>query len=113
MQFMTRSVLLCFQLCRVAPRSVFAVYLFVFTFQDLKKKPKYLVTFTVGWDQRDNIDAAVKGPTMPLATPTPTSLMNGSNKHCLKASLLNASHRSLMLLGLGACSGCIAMAAES
>ncbi|KAF5766659.1 hypothetical protein HanXRQr2_Chr15g0717951 [Helianthus annuus] len=80
---------------------------------DLKKKPKYLVTFTVGWDQRDNIDAAVKGPTMPLATPTPTSLMNGSNKHCLKASLLNASHRSLMLLGLGACSGCIAMAAES
>lgn len=30
------------------------------TFQDLKKKPKYLVTFTVGWDQRDNINAAVK-----------------------------------------------------
>ncbi|KAJ0511044.1 hypothetical protein HanIR_Chr11g0547561 [Helianthus annuus] len=28
--------------------------------EDLKKKPKYLVTFTVGWDQRDNIDAAVK-----------------------------------------------------
>lgn len=28
--------------------------------QDLKKKPKYLVTFTVGYDQRDNINAAVK-----------------------------------------------------
>ncbi|PWA96961.1 hypothetical protein CTI12_AA034280 [Artemisia annua] len=28
--------------------------------EDLKRKPKYLVTFTVGWDQRDNIDAAVK-----------------------------------------------------
>ncbi|CAJ2654448.1 unnamed protein product [Trifolium pratense] len=28
--------------------------------EDLKKKPKYLVTFTVGYDQRDNIDAAVK-----------------------------------------------------
>ncbi|KAI7749434.1 hypothetical protein M8C21_000254 [Ambrosia artemisiifolia] len=28
--------------------------------EDLKKKPKYLVTFTVGWDQRHNIDAAVK-----------------------------------------------------
>ncbi|KAK1426285.1 hypothetical protein QVD17_14956 [Tagetes erecta] len=28
--------------------------------EDLKKKPKYLVTFTVGWDQRNNIDAAVK-----------------------------------------------------
>ncbi|XP_076918109.1 uncharacterized protein LOC143578399 [Bidens hawaiensis] len=27
---------------------------------DLKNKPRYLVTFTVGWDQRDNIDAAVK-----------------------------------------------------
>ncbi|KAK7312577.1 hypothetical protein VNO77_36529 [Canavalia gladiata] len=28
--------------------------------EDLKKKPKYLVTFTVGYDQRNNIDAAVK-----------------------------------------------------
>lgn len=28
--------------------------------QDLKKKPKYLLTFTVGYDQRHNIDAAVK-----------------------------------------------------
>ncbi|XP_071726457.1 uncharacterized protein [Rutidosis leptorrhynchoides] len=28
--------------------------------QDLKKTPRYLVTFTVGWDQRNNIDAAVK-----------------------------------------------------
>ncbi|XAR59982.1 hypothetical protein NMG60_11033186, partial [Bertholletia excelsa] len=28
--------------------------------EDLKKKPKYLVTFTVGLDQRKNIDAAVK-----------------------------------------------------
>ncbi|GKD56843.1 hypothetical protein Tco_1290230, partial [Tanacetum coccineum] len=28
--------------------------------EDLKTKPKYLVTFTVGWDQRDNIDEAVK-----------------------------------------------------
>ncbi|KAG2663284.1 hypothetical protein I3760_16G021200 [Carya illinoinensis] len=28
--------------------------------QDLKKKPKYLVTFTVGLDQRNNIDEAVK-----------------------------------------------------
>ncbi|XP_052197816.1 uncharacterized protein LOC127804823 [Diospyros lotus] len=28
--------------------------------EDLKKKPKYLVTFTVGWDQKNNIDAAVK-----------------------------------------------------
>lgn len=28
--------------------------------EDLKKKPKYLVTFTVGLDQRNNIDAAVK-----------------------------------------------------
>ncbi|OIW05813.1 hypothetical protein TanjilG_23599 [Lupinus angustifolius] len=28
--------------------------------EDLKKKPKYLVTFTVGYDQRKNIDAAVK-----------------------------------------------------
>ncbi|KAJ9559022.1 hypothetical protein OSB04_013636 [Centaurea solstitialis] len=29
-------------------------------FQDLKKKPKYLVAFTVGWGQRDVIDASVK-----------------------------------------------------
>lgn len=29
-------------------------------FQDLTKKPKYLVTFTVGLDQKYNIDAAVK-----------------------------------------------------
>lgn len=29
-------------------------------FQDLKTKPKYLVTFTVGLDQRNNVDAAVK-----------------------------------------------------
>ncbi|KAI3696950.1 hypothetical protein L6452_29605 [Arctium lappa] len=28
--------------------------------EDLKKKPKYLVTFTVGWNQRDIIDASVK-----------------------------------------------------
>lgn len=28
--------------------------------EDLKKKPKYLVTFTVGFEQRNNIDAAVK-----------------------------------------------------
>ncbi|KAK7257699.1 hypothetical protein RIF29_31862 [Crotalaria pallida] len=28
--------------------------------EDLKKKPKYLVTFTVGYNQRENIDAAVK-----------------------------------------------------
>ncbi|GFZ17899.1 trimethylguanosine synthase [Actinidia rufa] len=28
--------------------------------EDLKRKPKYLVTFTVGLEQRDNIDAAVK-----------------------------------------------------
>lgn len=28
--------------------------------QDLKVKPKYLVTFTVGIDQKHNIDAAVK-----------------------------------------------------
>lgn len=28
--------------------------------QDLKKKPKYLVTFTVGINQKKNIDAAVK-----------------------------------------------------
>ncbi|KAK7261341.1 hypothetical protein RIF29_27650 [Crotalaria pallida] len=28
--------------------------------EDLKKKPKYLVTFTVGYDQRHNIDACVK-----------------------------------------------------
>lgn len=28
--------------------------------EDLRKKPKYLVTFTVGLDQRNNIDAAVK-----------------------------------------------------
>ncbi|XP_019457249.1 PREDICTED: uncharacterized protein LOC109357694 isoform X1 [Lupinus angustifolius] len=28
--------------------------------EDLKKKPKYLVTFTVGYDQRQNINAAVK-----------------------------------------------------
>ncbi|KAF8403072.1 hypothetical protein HHK36_011166 [Tetracentron sinense] len=28
--------------------------------EDLKIKPKYLVTFTVGFDQRKNIDAAVK-----------------------------------------------------
>ncbi|XP_062098949.1 uncharacterized protein LOC133804840 [Humulus lupulus] len=27
---------------------------------DLKKKPKYLMTFTVGLDQKNNIDAAVK-----------------------------------------------------
>lgn len=28
--------------------------------EDLKHKPKYLVTFTVGYDQRDNINAAVR-----------------------------------------------------
>ncbi|XP_024017095.1 uncharacterized protein LOC21391431 [Morus notabilis] len=28
--------------------------------EDLKKKPKYLVTFTVGLDQKNNIDASVK-----------------------------------------------------
>nr|GMC55652.1 uncharacterized protein LOC109173468 isoform X1 [Ipomoea batatas]GMC62018.1 uncharacterized protein LOC109173468 isoform X1 [Ipomoea batatas]GMD12522.1 uncharacterized protein LOC109173468 isoform X1 [Ipomoea batatas]GMD18987.1 uncharacterized protein LOC109173468 isoform X1 [Ipomoea batatas] len=28
--------------------------------EDLIRKPKYLVTFTVGWDQRNNINAAVK-----------------------------------------------------
>ncbi|KAB2028558.1 hypothetical protein ES319_D05G105500v1 [Gossypium barbadense] len=28
--------------------------------EDLKKKPKYLVTFTVGFDQRSNIDKCVK-----------------------------------------------------
>ncbi|KAJ1425948.1 hypothetical protein SESBI_10674 [Sesbania bispinosa] len=28
--------------------------------EDLKKKPKYLVTFTVGYDQRHNINACVK-----------------------------------------------------
>lgn len=28
--------------------------------QDLTSKPKYLVTFTVGYDQKKNIDAAVK-----------------------------------------------------
>ena len=29
-------------------------------FKDLKNKPKYLVNFTVGWAQRNNIDAAVE-----------------------------------------------------
>lgn len=29
-------------------------------FQDLKKKPKYLVTFTVGVNQKNNINEAVK-----------------------------------------------------
>ncbi|XP_010557340.1 PREDICTED: uncharacterized protein LOC104826374 [Tarenaya hassleriana] len=28
--------------------------------EDLKKKPKYLVAFTVGFEQRNNVDAAVK-----------------------------------------------------
>ncbi|CAN8311601.1 unnamed protein product [Cochlearia groenlandica] len=28
--------------------------------EDLKKKPKYLITFTVGFEQRNNINAAVK-----------------------------------------------------
>ncbi|KAJ8751407.1 hypothetical protein K2173_016610 [Erythroxylum novogranatense] len=28
--------------------------------EDLKKKPRYLVTFTVGYDQRNNINAAIK-----------------------------------------------------
>lgn len=28
--------------------------------QDLTTKPRYLVTFTVGFDQKKNIDAAVK-----------------------------------------------------
>ncbi|KAL5069096.1 hypothetical protein RYX36_019983 [Vicia faba] len=28
--------------------------------EDLSMKPKYLVSFTVGYDQRDNIDAAIK-----------------------------------------------------
>jgi hypothetical protein len=28
--------------------------------QDLTLKPKYLVTFTVGYDMKKNIDAAVK-----------------------------------------------------
>lgn len=28
--------------------------------QDLPSKPKYLVTFTVGYDQKANINAAVK-----------------------------------------------------
>ncbi|KAK9061551.1 hypothetical protein SSX86_018733 [Deinandra increscens subsp. villosa] len=28
--------------------------------EDLKKKPKYLLTFTVGWGQRNNIDASIK-----------------------------------------------------
>lgn len=32
----------------------------IWNVQDLKKKPKYLVTFTVGLDQKNNIDAAVK-----------------------------------------------------
>ncbi|KAL4588592.1 hypothetical protein LXL04_001484 [Taraxacum kok-saghyz] len=29
-------------------------------YSDLKKKAKYLVTFTVGWGQRDNIDKSIK-----------------------------------------------------
>lgn len=32
----------------------------VFWLQDLIVKPRYLMTFTVGYDQKDNIDAAVK-----------------------------------------------------
>ena len=30
------------------------------TLQDLIVKPRYLLTFTVGYDQKDNINAAVK-----------------------------------------------------
>ncbi|KAL0385464.1 UNVERIFIED_CONTAM: hypothetical protein Sradi_2940700 [Sesamum radiatum] len=33
--------------------------------EDLANKAKYLVTFTVGYDQRNNIDAAVKKASMP------------------------------------------------
>ena len=34
--------------------------------QDDPNKPKYLVTFTVGYGQKDNIDAAVKKVSFPL-----------------------------------------------
>lgn len=30
------------------------------TLQDLKKKPRYLVTFTVGFEQRNHINSVVK-----------------------------------------------------
>ena len=35
--------------------------------QDLKSKPQYLVTFTVGYDQRMNIDTAVKKVSLSLS----------------------------------------------
>lgn len=33
-------------------------------FQDLKRKPKYLVTFTVGFEQKNHIDASLKKVTL-------------------------------------------------
>lgn len=40
---------------------IFFAYLsYVTNLQDLQKKPKYLVTFTVGYDQRNTIAACVK-----------------------------------------------------
>ncbi|XP_065868517.1 uncharacterized protein [Euphorbia lathyris] len=45
----------------VVPESDFYLHkLFGDPSEDLQKKPKYLVTFTVGYDQRDNINAAIK-----------------------------------------------------
>lgn len=46
--------------------------------EDLPKKPKYLVTFTVGYNQRSNIDAAVKKITSPyFSSITMVEQMNG------------------------------------
>jgi hypothetical protein len=39
---------------------------FLFNIQDLPFKPKYLVTFTVGIAQKENINRAVKKVILPI-----------------------------------------------
>lgn len=51
------SVFICFNLKTIIN---FLLIIFLCDAKDLPVKPKYLVTFTVGYAQKKNIDAAVK-----------------------------------------------------
>lgn len=42
--------------------------------QDLAATPKYLVTFTVGYNQKNNIDAAIRKVSFPSFLPSSLSL---------------------------------------
>jgi hypothetical protein len=70
----------------------------IFTIQDLPFKPKYLVTFTVGIAQKENINRAVKKVILPIALAEPFSSFD-ENEAIGPCAILFSSAPNYFILG--------------